>query len=224
MFIKSTYDLHSLYECHFTLLAYLQYKKLVLSEKTCSNCASECVLYEEFHDFDNLISPKDNYCNGPGKLNFEFRCTRKYCGFKQSIRNNTWFSATKLDFVTALNICWYFVENIKGRSCAHHLNITENTVVDWYNFCREVCIVKCLNQNQTIGGPKKIVEIDESKFGKSKYNRGRYVEGQWVFGGVERGPGGRCFLVPVENRSAETLTAIIRERILPGKNANLTQT
>ena len=38
-----------------------------------------------------------------------------------------------------------------------------------------------------IGGPGKVVEIDESKFGRRKYNRGRYQEGHWVFGGVERG-------------------------------------
>jgi len=41
------------------------------------------------------------------------------------------------------------------------------------------------------------------------------VEGQWVFGGVERDTG-KCFLVPVENRSAETLMALIEHWILPG--------
>lgn len=33
-----------------------------------------------------------------------------------------------------------------------------------------------------IDGIGKIVEIDESKFGKRKYYRGQYVERQWVFG------------------------------------------
>jgi hypothetical protein len=40
-----------------------------------------------------------------------------------------------------------------------------------------------------IGGPNKIVEIDESKFGRRKYNRGHPVTGQCVFGGVERESG-----------------------------------
>jgi hypothetical protein len=68
---------------------------------------------------------------------------------------------------------------------------------------------------EAIGGPGKIVEIDESKFGKRKYYKGHQVEGQWVFGGLERGSG-KCFLVPVETRDAETLMALIKEWILPG--------
>jgi transposase-like protein len=63
---------------------------------------------------------------------------------------------------------------------------------------------------QKIGGPNKIVEIDESKFGRRKYNRG-----QWVFGGIER-DSGRTFFVPVPDRSTETLMAVIRDWIERG--------
>ena len=66
-----------------------------------------------------------------------------------------------------------------------------------------------------IGGPNKTVEIDESKIGRPKYNRGHPVQGQWVFGGVERGSV-RTFLVHAPDRTADTLTAIIREWIEPG--------
>ena len=31
-----------------------------------------------------------------------------------------------------------------------------------------------------IGGPGKIVEVSEAKFGKRKYQRGRRVRGSWV--------------------------------------------
>lgn len=37
-----------------------------------------------------------------------------------------------------------------------------------------------------IGGEGKIMEIDESKFGKRKYSVGRIAEGQWVFDGICR--------------------------------------
>ena len=49
---------------------------------------------------------------------------------------------------------------------------------------------------------RKEIEIDESKFGKLKYNKGRRVEGVWVFGGIDRRTR-ECFLVPVEDMSAE---------------------
>ncbi|XP_015377233.1 PREDICTED: uncharacterized protein LOC107171498 [Diuraphis noxia] len=70
-------------------------------------------------------------------------------------------------------------------------------------------------RHNKIGGVDKIVEIDESKFGKRKYHRGHRVEGQWLFGGVERGSR-KCFLIPVEFRDKNTLLAIIKEWILPG--------
>jgi hypothetical protein len=54
--------------------------------------------------------------------------------------------------------------------------------------------------SQKIGGPNKIVEIDESKIGRRKYNRGHPVQGQWVFGSVEQGSA-RTFLVPVLDRT-----------------------
>ena len=41
------------------------------------------------------------------------------------------------------------------------------------------------------------------------------MKGQWVFGGVERGSG-RTFLVPVRDRTADTLMAVIRAWIEPG--------
>ena len=53
----------------------------------------------------------------------------------------------------------------------------------------EMCAARSyfMDHPVTIGGPGKIVEIDESKFGRGKYNRGRVVDGHWIFGGAERG-------------------------------------
>ena len=68
----------------------------------------------------------------------------------------------------------------------NELGICNQTIVDWYNFCREVCDCILFEDNEKIGGLGKTVEIDESKFGKRKYHKGRKVEGQWVFGGIER--------------------------------------
>ena len=67
----------------------------------------------------------------------------------------------------------------------HELGISNKTIVDWYNFCREVCETILESDSKQIGGVGHIVEIDESKFGKRKYHRGKRVDGVWVFGGFD---------------------------------------
>jgi len=99
----------------------------------------------------------------------------------------------------------------------HETGISDKTIIDFYNFCREVCSVILEEHSEPIGGHEKVVEIDESKFGKRKYNRGKRVDGKWVFGGIERDSNPpKCFFVPVCDRSADTLVPLIKKWILPG--------
>jgi len=69
--------------------------------------------------------------------------------------------------------------------------------------------------SEKIGGPKKTVEIDESKFGRRKHHGGHPVKGQWVLGGIER-ESCKTFLVQVPDRTADTLMAVINAWLEPG--------
>ncbi|GFQ70870.1 putative transposase-like protein [Trichonephila clavata] len=95
------------------------------------------------------------------------------------------------------------------------LKINKNTVVDWYMFCREVCMIACVNESAKLGGEGAIGEIDESLFGKMKYGRGKSVKGSWVFGGIQR-ESRKSFFRVVANRTKKELLGVIREWILPG--------
>jgi transposase-like protein len=97
----------------------------------------------------------------------------------------------------------------------HELSISNQTIVDWYNYCREVCVSILEKVSELIGGQGVVVEIDESKFGKRKYHKGRHVERQWVFGGIAR-ESKRCFFATVDDRSQRTLLQIIKDNIKPG--------
>ncbi|KAL1116898.1 hypothetical protein AAG570_005367 [Ranatra chinensis] len=70
------------------------------------------------------------------------------------------------------------------------------------------------NHSESIGGPRKIVQIDEGKFGRRNYNRGHFVEGQLVLGGIERDTN-KMFLVAVHDRSSQTLTDCMQQWVLP---------
>lgn len=96
------------------------------------------------------------------------------------------------------------------------LHFSSNSVVDWNNFLREVLIDWTFNvSSEKLGGTGRVVEIDEAKFGKRKYNRGRLIDGQWVFGGFERETK-NLFVVPVNDRTKDSLLAVIKDKILPG--------
>jgi len=60
-----------------------------------------------------------------------------------------------------------------------------------------------------------LCEDDEKKIGRRKNNCVRIIEGQWVFGGIDRETGD-FFIVPVEDRSKDTLLHLSKTRTLPG--------
>lgn len=121
-----------------------------------------------------------------------------------------------------LSVSIYLSRNTsRVRYTVRETGLSIATVVDWFSFIREVLMYWMHKQSAKIGGPGKIVEIDEAKFGRRKYHRGRLLTGQWVLGGIERLEGGgadkqKMFLIPVPDRTSQTLVAIIKEYVLPG--------
>ena len=145
-----------------------------------------------------------------------WRCSNKSCNKKTSIRQDSWFAKSHLTIDKIIKLTYYWVYKFPQQQVSHELRIDSgHTTVDWYNFCRDICIDILEKDNDQIGGPGKEVEIDESKFGKRKYHRGKRVDGVWVFGGIER-DSKLCFMTTVSDRSAATLIPIIKKFIKPG--------
>lgn len=155
-----------------------------------------------------------------------FRCYKRFrrdpkskkvtrCNFFASQNKGTWLDKTKLQpSKNLLFINAFLRKSFTQDLCEKNLGLPAPTVVDWKSFCSEVCL-NWLDNQEAIGGPGKVVEIDESKFGKRKFNVGRRVDGVWVFGGIERETK-RRFVLPVERRDAATLIPLCKKYILPG--------
>lgn len=83
------------------------------------------------------------------------------------------------------------------------------------SLCREVLLERCIKKKDKISGEGKIVELDDSRFGKANRNVGQIEGDQWVIGGICRETRS-CFMVPIEKRDSETLLCAIQENIEPG--------
>ena len=116
-----------------------------------------------------------------GRDDFIWRCTKKECGYKVSVRAGSWFENSHLTLKEFVKLTYYWVHKTRQETARRWVRINcEETVVDWYNFCREVCSEVIENENVKISGLGNVVELEESKFGKRKYHKARRKEGGWV--------------------------------------------
>ena len=111
------------------------------------------------------------------------------------------------------------VQHYSRNQAVHETGCSPDTVTNYYQACRQACYQWSLSEQPKIGVPGMTVEIDESQMTKRKNNVGRVTNEQWVFGGICRETRER-FVVPVHDRTAETLLPIIQTFIVEGTNIN----
>ena len=114
---------------------------------------------------------------------YEWRCSTRGCNWAASMRQKSWFSGSRLSIEKVLALTYAWGHKFTTTQAVHETSLDDETtstetVIDWYNYCREVCADRIMNHHAgPIGGPGTTVEIDESKFGKMKYHRGRKSKG-----------------------------------------------
>lgn len=173
----------------------------------------------------NLI-PRIKYCDKCGhlmkkkikknvRIGIIWRCA-SVCKKETSILHNTFFENSKIEIKNIIKFIYFWSYEICSfKLIKRELDLHEHAYVDFRSYLREVCSLKLFENSEKLGGPGKIVEIDESLFTKRKYNVGRFTSQQWVFGGIERGTK-KCFLVPVQSRSKVNLMSVIHDKIESG--------
>ncbi|KFD50685.1 hypothetical protein M513_08492, partial [Trichuris suis] len=145
-----------------------------------------------------------------------WRCHRAQCRKQVSLRDGTRLEGTRLEFSKMVRFVHAWSRKYGTTDfCKNMLGMTAQAVTKWKSRIREIAAQSLLWSPLRIGGLGFIVEIDESLFSKSKGHRGRAYPQQWVLGGVCRETG-QCYLVPVEDRSGDTVLPIIRDHVRPG--------
>ncbi|XP_065064355.1 uncharacterized protein LOC135690664 [Rhopilema esculentum] len=185
-------------------IAWCRRNGLLARRLLCENCHVECVEGALNRCLDGVT----------------WRCPQ--CRRRFNVRKGSFFEGSKLQLWQVIGLTYFWSldcgrdRGLSQKQILKELEIkSEHTVVDWKQFCRDVCVEHFLNNPQQIGGPGRIVEIDESLFSKRKYNRGRILPQNWIFGGYDP-VDKKGFLVPVPRRDAVTLLPILQTWVVPG--------
>ena len=189
------------------LIDFLRQNDLLTRFCLCSRCGSDMATKQYSRSIDNQLV---------------WRCQTPNCRKTNSLRVKSFFEQCLLKLWQAFGLTLEWSKSAGSSRGSSYENImmeleigSPNTIVDWMQFCRDICVQHFVVNSVKIGGPGKIVEIDESLFARRKYNVGHIVEQQWIFGGYDR-ESKTGFLIPVQNRSSETLLPLIQQYILPG--------
>jgi hypothetical protein len=145
-----------------------------------------------------------------------WRCKNRQCRKKFSLLHESFFAKSKLKCCEMLLLCYLWLAKASYSTIIALTGHSSATVTEFMGHCRSLVFESLDDQDDMIGGPGIVVEIDESKFGKRKYHRGHPVEGVWVLGGIERTDAKKVFITSVPDRCARTLLGIISTRVRQG--------
>lgn len=169
---------------------------------------------------DNHVFYEINHCEHCGSslslYGKNYRCNKHGCRKWKSILQHSFFAKSRLKCNDILFIGYLWLSGCNRAVMTKMTSHSSTTITEFINYYRQLISISLNDEDQIIGGPGIIVEIDESKFGKRKYNRGHKVEGVWVLGGVERTSERKIFVKVINNRSEKTLLDVISRHVLPG--------
>lgn len=119
-----------------------------------------------------------------------WECPADNCRKRRSVKARSFFEDSKIPLAQWLYVIYLWSIDKSNKRLSLLTGLSLRTIVTVLNKICNICSMKILSSNFTLGGQGKTVEVVKSMFGnKQKYNRGRVSEGQWVFGIVERDTG-----------------------------------
>ena len=125
------------------VIDHLQKNKLLASTRTCT-CGSRMVLGKRIDVSDGV----------------RFRCPN--CHSCKSLRDGSFFSKSRLPLNKWFLVIYWWARKYALKDAADEAGITTVSVCAIYQWLREVCSSKLLQSPVRLGGPGKIVQIDES--------------------------------------------------------------
>ena len=184
---------------------FLQARHLLAAEMQCTGCNQPMVMVARP---PQQTSDRWMWC-----------CPYRQCNFRtQSVRVNSWFSRMRLPLQKVLYLVSLWSDHTAVVVASRRSGISKKSVLQTYQYCRDICSWKLQQNQELLGGPGVICQIDESCFKtRPKHHRGRNRGELWVFGiaDTSRSPAIGHMEV-VDQHDAATLLPIIHQNVRPG--------
>ena len=75
---------------------------------------------------------------------YRWRCPRKGCTSTKSVRDRSFPASSHLSLKTLLVLIYYWCFGVRMSTVAEMLMISNKTVIDWFQFMRDECSWKML--------------------------------------------------------------------------------
>ena len=179
-----------------SVIHYFQQFNLLYTNLECPDCRT-------LMNLTKYSKSKDGYA---------WKCQDRLCSrnkYTISIKTNTFFDKSKINLKDWLLILYCFAQYMPVAKSAELTAISSKTIGQIYQALRKMMTNHFDRHPVKLGGPGRIVQIDESCFShKRKYQRGRAPEKEiWVFGLVDTSYNpAKPFVKVVEKRRENTAT------------------
>ena len=130
------------------VIQYMEQKHLLSSAKQCPVCTTPM-------DFQTRSDISDGY---------RWRCPDTTCRKCVTVRENSFFEKSRLALKKWLVLIYWWARQYPVSDACEEAQVTAKTAVDVYQWLREVCATTLLQTQIMLGGPSRVVQIDESLF------------------------------------------------------------
>jgi IS1 family transposase len=130
----------------------------------------------------------------------------------------SYFENSKLPIRDILSLIYLWCADIPVGCVPFMMSVSKQIAIQWYQYFQDVCthqLLKIKNGGFKLGGPGRIVQIDESVLTKRKYHRGKKIKEQWIFGMYDTELKFGVMLY-VKDRTRETLLGLIQAYVANG--------
>lgn len=148
------------------------------------------------------------------KVPFSLRCSRRRCRKKWSVTKNTWFFGSHLTLRQNFMLIYFWIRGDSIGEASENLRLSKTTVMDYYQFCREVCFVIVSNRTKPVGGPDHVVVISEFQVDRvfpAQVKRVCFLEGYDKT--TEE-----CFLIELHEPDEDTVVQLIKKFVRAGSS------